>query len=279
MLTGDQWWQQLWLQIIGGAIAGLIVAAVIAALSETFREKIWSPAWRAAWWVVKWPLSIRVRVSTVAREKRRRDAAATELQQATDAAAAELTKAARVQLEASAERSKLETEVAAVKSLAQHQMAEQLRISEGQIELARSSGEQDGHARAMREVAAQRAVPIPLPVWRIRANKGAPGTFTLENVERRADASDVTVSADPGEFSFDSSARWDGPYTGVHVFAGQRMSVTGRMPVRFTVQYRDERDDWHRDAAVLAPPPIAHVSGKVAKIEPDDPLGPLPKHF
>lgn len=254
---------------MGTVIAAILVDRLMPA-GETMRRRFWRPIWR----VVRWPFTLRLttkrRQDELAAEgkKVRRDAerfrevcdilevwpvledstvVPERIQHLRDAVS-EVQKSADKQIAAMEVR--LAGEIEATRELARKQIQDQSRINDGQVELARESGRKDGYAEAMLEVAAQRAVPLTKPVWRVQSLPGL--GFELRNVQEDAVVADVGIFAPMGNFAFESANQWGGPFTEPAYFLGQRVGAGRALDVTFKVKYRDANGDHKTGEAVLA---------------------------
>ncbi len=271
-------------------MAAVVVDRLLPA-GATVRQRLWRPIWNVA----RWPFTLRLtttrRQSELAANgsKLRRDAerfrevcdllevwpvredstVVPERIQRLREAAGEAQRSADKQVAAMEVR--LRNEVDATRALARKEIQDQLRINEGQVELAREAARQDGYAQAMLEVADQREVRLPKPVWRVRKSESA--TLELSNVQEDAVVSDVGIFAPMGDFAFDSANQWAGPFTEPVRFLGQRVRTGRSLDITFKVLYRDVSGDHQTGEAVLAREPRQPVVPVVSKRRAEDDLG------
>lgn len=293
-MTPDDWLKFVWLPL-AVTIAGTVIAAVVIdrllPAGKTVRRRFWRPIWN----VVRWPFTLRLTTTRRQGElaaqgsKVRRDAArfrevcdllgvwpvredstvVPERVQRLRDAAGEAQRSADKQVAAMEVR--LRNEVEATRALARKEIQDQLRINEGQGELARETGRQEGYAEAMLEVAAQREVRLTKPVWRVQKSESA--AIELSNVQEDAVVSDVGIFAAMGDFAFDSANQWAGPFTEPVRFLGQRVGTGRSLDVTFKVRYRDANGDYETGEAVLAREPRQPVLPVTAKRRAEDGLG------
>ncbi|WP_295790882.1 hypothetical protein [uncultured Microbacterium sp.] len=206
--------------------------------------------------------------------------AAAELRTAEARADAEKAEAARVRGVAAEAINQMQRELDEAKELARKAGLEQVENHGRLMEYARAQGAAEGRAEAEAEVAAQRAAMTVRPVWRLRElaeGSGGPG-FALFNVQPNVDQlSDVSLETSTSRFAFDGPSQWPGQMDGRVVFWGERLGFGRSRDIVFDVHYRDGNGDWGRGEAVLPAPTLKPVGPMLAKMDPDDPLGPLPR--
>ena len=154
------------------------------------------------------------------------------------------------QLQNAAEVARAQAQIEATRAQVERIRDERI-INEGQLELQRRSGQQEGYVEAMTEVAEQRAVPLSMPVWRVEKNEDA-GDHTLRNVQTDALASDVRIEPVLSTFSFNSPNQWPGGPFRSQTFVGDRLGAGRTLDVEFRVHFRDANADWSVGRAVLA---------------------------
>lgn len=263
--------EEAWLiAIVGGAGAAVLAAGVLAIFSKGVRDKVWKPIGRG----IRWLLSIRFTTSArqaagerlAADLRERAESSARRFQEVCDLldvtpvlsdsslvperiqqlqeAAAEAW--AHSNAEVAAARAHAQEQIAATQALAQTQIGEELRINEGQIELARNTAYHEGHAAGRAEVTAeveaQRAIPSLRPVWRI--DEAGPAAMSLRNTQEGVEVSNVSVEAPTGDFKFAGSTQLRGRFDGPWVFAGERTRDGRVLGVNFTVKWQDANSDW-----------------------------------
>lgn len=140
-------------------------------------------------------------------------------------------------------------QIEATQSLAKKQLADQARRGGELAETAKELGRTEGHATAMAEVEAQRAVPQLRPTWRVV--EVADGHFDLRNSQsgfNPKDIQNVSIEAPMLDFAFDGSNQWPGYFPGMVGFEGHRI---GKLSIRFVVRWQDRLGDHKAGEAVL----------------------------
>jgi hypothetical protein len=249
----DQWLKQWWAPLAVAVVAGFIIFGVtlspdpairIAAAvgggvvllgvlaTKSAREKIWKPVRRG----IESFFGLRLSTPT------RREAEAAKFAQLEGQAAKVRQDEVKAFFDRGVEEAMRQASAADGVMRQQH---------ERDLEVAKLAGQHEGREAALAEVAAQRAVPIAEPVWRVEeyGDDSSQGTYALTNSELKAVVTDVVLSAEPELFAFTSSVNW--PDTWVfYRFSGQR-TRQGQAGVMFTVRWRDENGDWRSGRAWL----------------------------
>ncbi|RDV46666.1 hypothetical protein DOE76_01065 [Leifsonia sp. ku-ls] len=134
-------------------------------------------------------------------------------------------------------------QIEAAQSLAEKQLADQARRGGELAETARELGRAEGHAKAMAEVEAERAVPLLKPAWRIDP-LGTADAFILKNTQHSVDISHVSVDAPTGEFQFAGATQMRGAFDRTFEFYGQKTESGRRLGVDFVVKWQDAHGEW-----------------------------------
>ena len=259
VMTWNELIQQWWLQLAAGLAVVAITAGVAAIFSKKVRDRFWRPALR----VLAWPLT-QIRLTTRQRQEALIDQLAAARSDAVSISAVgdetivhlqnELEKAQNLSSARTAEAELARrNEVEAIRALAQKQIADERRINESQVELARITGHDEGRAAALVEIEAQRAVLKVKPVWRIVENDSGERPFWIRNVQRDAEAHDVCIDAPMGDFVFHTETQWPGvfPNDRQRPFAGERIGNGRKFGVTFSIRYRDANGDWQAGQATI----------------------------
>lgn len=222
--------------IVGGAVAALLATGVVAIFNKPVRERFWKPIGRLLWW----PFTFRI--TTAKRQAVERDTV-NELKRELGHVIEAAVKAQR-DGETATEAARREGEAQAMKTqeIAQQEALKRHKNYQQQIETAREFGREEGRASAFAEVEAQRAVPLPQPVWRVDGVEGS-DAFVLRNTQPDVVVSDLSLQAPLGDFVFSGPSQWPGSSTGVVTFHGDRQRHGRAFGVKFVVRWRDANGD------------------------------------
>jgi len=111
-----------------------------------------------------------------------------------------------------------------------------------------AEGRAEGRAEALREVEAERAVPLANPNWTVSMIHGV---YRLANTQGGVSVTDVSLSAPVDKFILDGQTQWPGNFDQATRFRGSPTHTGREAGVPFTVRYRDARGDWHDLPAFL----------------------------
>lgn len=265
-MTVEQLWQQGWLGVAVTVVGGLILAALLSTISATARTKFWRPLFgRMGTWL-NWLKGLKVSTA------RQREAAGTatarleldsrrfkevcdllEVWPVREDSTIVVERITRLQEAKDEAWAHAKEQIEATQSLAKKQLADQARRGGELAETAKELGRTEGHATAMAEVEAQRAVPQLRPTWRVV--EVADGHFDLRNSQsgiNPKDVQDVSLEAPMLDFAFDGSNQWPGYFPGTVGFEGRHI---GRLAVRFVVRWRDSLGDPCAGEAILEAKP------------------------
>lgn len=264
----EYWVENWWLPLA----VGLLVLLVGASFSGPAQRRVWRPLGRGLRWVTT------IRVTTTARIQASLDEANQVIREQQSQYVA-----LRSAMEKSAETKSvriavLEDQLAAAGDATRNAVSEQIEQNALANERARQEGRREGYSEAMHEVEAQRSALRPRPVWRVSPmeNHEHADAFALSNVQPDSGPiGDVWIEARMHNFVFNSGTQWTGPWREPVVFRGERTGAGRTLDVKFAVHYQDENDDWRVADAVLPAPRARPRIGKVARVDPDEPLGGL----
>lgn len=113
---------------------------------------------------------------------------------------------------------------------------------------AKQTGIAEGRAEALKEVEAERAVPLAKPNWIVSMIHGV---YRLANTQGGVSVTDVSLSAPVDKFILDGQTQWPGNFDQATQFRGSPTHTGREAGVPFTVRYRDARGDWHDLPAFL----------------------------
>lgn len=263
MMSWDELLQQGWLQLAVAVVGGLAVAAITAGVAAIFSKKVRANLWRPIGRALAWPFT-QIRVTTKHRQRALLDELAAARADAVRIRRGGAEEILRLQEELEEARNlgaartaeaelAIRNEVEAIRSLAQKQIADERRINDSQIELARKSGRDEGRAAALAEVEAQRAALDVKPVWRIVENDSGERPFWIRNVQPDAEAHDISIAAPMGDFTFHTKTQWPGPFPNNRQwpFGGERVGNGRKFGVTFSIRYRDSNGDWQESKATI----------------------------
>lgn len=255
-MTWDELVQQWWVQATSAIAATLAVAGIAAIFSAKVRAKFWSPIGHA----IRWPLSLRLttkkRMDALIRDARqlRADEALTkqrfeevcellDVRPIRSDSTIVRERIERLQEASGAAWEHAEQQIDATKALAARQIAEEARRGVELAKAEREAGKAEGRAEAEAEVAAQRAVPLLRPAWRIDPLGGA-DAYVLKNTQQGVDISNVSVDAPSSQFLFAGATQTQGPFDRHFEFYGQKTDGGRRLGVEFTVKWQDAHGEW-----------------------------------
>lgn len=255
-MTWGELLQQWWVQATSAIAAGLVVAAVLAIFSQHVRNGFWAPIGRAVRWFCGLRVTTKSRIDALHRsaiELRRQE----ELTKRRFDEVCELLDVRPILTDSTIVRERIErlqqmadqAQAHAKQQIEKNNSLAALHVAQANqhgAEIAkreREAGRAEGHAEAMTEIAAQRAVPPLRPVWRI--DQLAIGdAFALSNTQDGVSVNNVSVDASSGEFVFAGSTQTRGAFDGKLEFRGHKTDFGRRLGVDFTVKWQDTYGEW-----------------------------------
>ena len=229
------WLENLWAPLG----VGILLLAIAASFTKGAKEKVWAPLARTVARVFTIRLTTSTRLDAAAANVAELGKRLSEADDTVSNAASE----ARVEIEATRSLALYEMarDTAARNSDHQREMVALRTTHEAAAEAAFLGGREQGRAEALAEVAAERALPLLRPEWRIVPLED--DLFLLNNTQSGVVVSDISIQAMMGSFEFVGDSQWPGEFSGSQTFRGERIGNGRIFGVDFIIYYRDRNGD------------------------------------